>query len=89
MTSRPFRHIIYRSVLQFDIRRIIVDIISSVMESYGLSPLPEYTAEAMAYVPFQQFNSETYSPAQALEAGTVYPILNKPFFGSKCEVKAE
>ncbi len=57
------------------------------MESYGISPLPMKVAEAMAYVPFQQFGSDTYSPAQALEAGTVYPVLNKPFFGSKCEVK--
>lgn len=55
-----------------------------VMKDYGISPLPKKTAEAMAYVPFQQQNSKTYSPAQALESGTVYPVLDKPFFGSKC-----
>ena len=61
-----------------------MEIVESVMESYGISPLPDKTSEAMAYVPFQQYNSKIYSPAQALEAGTVYPVLNKPFFGSKC-----
>ncbi len=54
------------------------------MTEYGLSPLPKNTVETMAYVPFQQFNSKLYSPAQALEAGTAYPILDKPFYGSKC-----
>lgn len=61
-----------------------MEIFDSVMTEYGLSPLPKDTVEAMAYVPFQQFNSKLYSPAQALEAGTAYPILDKPFYGSKC-----
>lgn len=38
----------------------------------------------MAYVPFQESNPKTYSPVQALEAGTVFPELNKPFYGNKC-----
>ena len=61
-----------------------MEIFESVMESYGLTPLPKNTVEAMAYVPFQQYNSKTYSPEQSLEAGTAYPVLDKPFFGSKC-----
>lgn len=61
-----------------------MDILSTVMADYGISPLPEDTTVAMAYVPFQQTNSKLYSPAQALEAGTAYPILDKPFYGSKC-----
>ncbi len=61
-----------------------MDIVESVMESYGISAIPDKLSETMAYVPFQQYNSKTYSPAQALESGTVYPVLNKPFFGSKC-----
>ena len=61
-----------------------MDIIKTAMEDYGLTPLPDNTAPTMAYIPFQQLNSKTYSPAQALEAGTVYPVLDKPFFGSKC-----
>lgn len=61
-----------------------MEIIESVMESYGITLLPQNTVEAMAYVPFQQYDSKTYSPAQALESGTAYPILDKPFFGDKC-----
>ena len=61
-----------------------MEIVETVIEEYGISPLPDKTSEAMAYVPFQQYNSKTYSPAQALEMGTVYPVLNKPFFGNKC-----
>lgn len=61
-----------------------MDIFESAMLDYGISPLPSDTVVAMAYVPFQQHNSKLYSPAQALEAGTVYPILDKPFYGSKC-----
>lgn len=56
----------------------------TIMRSYGISPLPSDTVEAMAYIPYQQFGSKTYSAAQALESGTAYPILDKPFFGSKC-----
>lgn len=61
-----------------------MDIVLSAMKDYGVSPLPSETAVAMAYVPFQQLGSKLYSPAQALESGTVYPILDKPFFGKKC-----
>ena len=61
-----------------------MDIVSNAMKDYGLSPLPHDTVEAMAYVPFQQLGSTLYAPAQALESGTVYPILDKPFFGKKC-----
>lgn len=61
-----------------------MDIIDSVMESYGLTPLPGKTPEAMAYVPFQQYDSKIYTPAQALESGTAYKVLDKPFFGEKC-----
>lgn len=60
-----------------------MEITEMILESYGISPLPKNTAEAMAYVPFQQYEDKTYSPAQALESGTAYPVLNKPFFGSK------
>ena len=61
-----------------------MDILNTIMADYGVSPLPDDTTVAMAYVPFQQENSQLYSPAQALEAGTAYPILDKPFYGSKC-----
>ncbi len=61
-----------------------MEILDTIMADYGLSPLPKDTVETMAYVPYQQFNSKIYSPAQALEAGTAYPVLDKPFYGSKC-----
>ena len=43
------------------------------------TPLP-----GMAYVPFQQW-SETYEPARALDDGTLFPVLNKPFYGRRGE----
>ena len=47
---------------------------------YGLSPLPENPVPAMAYVPFQKFES-LYNVEQGLMAGTMFPILDKPFYG--------
>ena len=37
-------------------------------------------AIAMAYVPWQ-FMNETYEPDKALQCGTIFPELNKPFYG--------
>lgn len=37
-------------------------------------------AIAMAYVPWQ-FMHETYEPDKALQYGTIFPELNKPFLG--------
>ena len=61
-----------------------MEIFDVAMVKYGLSPLPKDAVEAMAYVPFQQYNSKLYSPAQALESGTAFPVLDKPFYGSRC-----
>ena len=36
---------------------------------------------AMAYVPWQKFEC-TYEPAQGLKAGTIFPELDKPFYGN-------
>lgn len=36
---------------------------------------------AMAYVPWQNMN-QLYEPAQALRKGTLFPELEKPFYGS-------
>lgn len=55
-----------------------------IKEQYGLSRFPEKTSESMAYVPFQPDNAPTYSPMQGFASGTMYPTLNKPFYGSKC-----
>ena len=37
---------------------------------------------AMGYVPWQTFEC-TYEPAQALQAGTIFPELDKPFYGRR------
>ena len=42
------------------------------------TPLPDDAAVTMAYVPFQTDNG-IYEPAQALTAGTAFPVLDKPF----------
>jgi len=52
--------------------------------SSTMSPLPENMVVAMAYVPFQQF-SKVYTPEQALDAGTLFPELDKPFYGRRGE----
>lgn len=44
------------------------------------SPLPAMPVVAMAYVPFQQFNT-TFTPEKGLEMGTIFPELDKPFLG--------
>lgn len=51
---------------------------------YGISPLPDDTAEAMAYVPFQPNSPDLCSPHLGYENGTIFRSLNKPFYGSKC-----
>lgn len=46
------------------------------------SPLPKDPVSAMAYVPYQQYEPKNlYSPEQALQQGTLFPVLDKPFFG--------
>ena len=45
-------------------------------------PLPPDPALAMAYVPFQQMK-EVYMPQEAFENGTLFPELNKPFYGDR------
>ena len=45
------------------------------------SPLPEDTVPAMAYVPFQQWGQIYEQAERALDAGTLFPVLDKPFYG--------
>lgn len=45
--------------------------------------LPEDMALAMAYVPFQ-INLISYDSSDALSNGTLFPELNKNFYGGKC-----
>ncbi len=46
------------------------------------APLPAMPVVAMAYVPFQQYNV-TYAPEKGYEAGTIFPDLDKPFWGGR------
>ena len=62
-----------------------MDLIKETMNEYGITPLPAKTVEAMAYVPFQPYGAKTYTAVQGFEAGTMFPTLNKPWYGSKCE----
>ena len=41
---------------------------------------PEGTAIAMAYVPWQTWR-DIYDPCKALECGTIFQELDKPFLG--------
>lgn len=52
---------------------------------YGIAPMPENMPDAMAYVMFQPNASKIYSASQGIEAGTMFPSLDKPFYGSKCK----
>ena len=48
-----------------------------------LPALPKRTVVAMAYVPFQT-ELVTYKSADALCNGTLFPELDKKFYGGKC-----
>lgn len=42
------------------------------------SPLPEVIVPAMAYIPYQQ-QGKQYDTKCAIEKGTLFPTLDKPF----------
>ena len=48
------------------------------------TPFPAHTPVAMAYVPYQNM-TEVYEPEHALQVGTIFPELDKPFPG-KCNM---
>lgn len=50
--------------------------------SYAASSCLNNKPIAMAYVPWQHFNS-VYEPDKALMCGTIFPELNKPFLGKR------
>lgn len=49
--------------------------------SLTLSPLPDNATVTMAYVPFQT-DASVYDDVKALEEGTLFPVLNKPFLAA-------
>ena len=48
-----------------------------------MQKLPEYPVVVMAYVPFQT-DVITYKSEEALCNGTLFPELDKKFYGGKC-----
>ena len=52
----------------------------SEIRSGARSALPDDPVVAMAYVPFQT-DTAAYDEMQALKAGTLFPVLDKPFLG--------
>ena len=44
---------------------------------------PQEYSLAMAYVPVQPQISKVYSPEAALQQGTLFPELDKPFVGKR------
>ena len=48
-----------------------------------ISPLPANPVVAMLYVPMQT-DTTMFDEMKALECGTLFPVLNKPFAGKCC-----
>ncbi len=48
----------------------------------AMSAFPAETPVGMAYVPYQQWKN-VYEPSVALDRGTVFEDLDKPFLGEK------
>ena len=49
----------------------------------AMTPFPEDYSVAMAYVPIQT-DISVYDEMKALEVGTLFPVLNKPFNPARC-----
>lgn len=45
--------------------------------------LPADPVPAMSYIPFQQWSGNLLTPERALEMGTLFPVLDKPFCRGK------
>lgn len=54
----------------------------SMMYDCKVSPFPKETPIGMAYVPYQQWE-KPYDEQVALERGTIFPSLDKPFIGEE------
>jgi hypothetical protein len=57
-------------------------ILSATMEEQSVGAFPSEIALAMCYVPVQKLYS-VYSMEAALIQGTIFPELDKPWFGSR------
>ncbi|OGO89952.1 MAG: hypothetical protein A2Y17_07525 [Clostridiales bacterium GWF2_38_85] len=57
--------------------------LSEIMPPYELEIMPKNIALAMAYVPFQMWSDDMYELEKALEKGTLFPELDKPFLAGR------
>ncbi len=56
-----------------------MDIIKELQNSdFFIRPVPKDMTVTMAYVPYQNAD-KLYSPEHAIQMGTIFPELNKPF----------
>jgi len=51
----------------------------STHENTNLPIFPNTVIYGSAYVPFQQWSGNLYSPTEALRAGTIFPELHQPY----------
>ena len=52
------------------------------MNPQSKTPFPDETALAIAYVRWQELTN-VYEPEEALSHGTLFPCLDKPFYGRR------
>ena len=52
------------------------------MNQQTRAAFPEETAYAIAYVRWQEL-SQVYDPEESLKQGTLFPALDKPFYGRR------
>lgn len=52
------------------------------MNQHARTPLPEDPAYAIAYVRWQEL-CKVYEPEEAFKRGTLFPALDKPFYGRR------
>lgn len=62
---------------------------NTMMAEYGITPLPDKTPEAMAYIPYQPYSPELCKAVLGYENGTIFTALHKPFEGKKCGGKKD
>ena len=55
------------------------------MPNYPFDKSIDNFTVAMAYVPWQHFNRIYDNLEEAYREGTIFPELNKPFMGRRCD----
>lgn len=70
--------VMFRYELQQPKRRELL-----LLRARAMTPFPEDYSVAMAYVPIQT-DISVYDEMKALEVGTLFPVLNKPFNPARC-----